>query len=133
VDQGNHLKATNTCTRKCCKGGHQSLVTWCLDTVLVNSYLLSFHSPVPVKEKWTNQEKFRTAIIEECFALGKRARLKRKRSSSIILLPVLDPPLHTHTLEHRAYNQEYIVYKKEGVLKEVGQRRVLRPILGNKR
>jgi hypothetical protein len=63
VDQGNHLKATNTCTRKCCKGGHQSLVTWCLDTVLVNSYLLSFHSPVPVKEKWTNQEKFRTAII----------------------------------------------------------------------
>jgi hypothetical protein len=54
VDEGNHLKATNTYTRKCCKGGHQSLVTWCLDTVLVNSYLLSFHSLVLVKEKWTN-------------------------------------------------------------------------------
>jgi hypothetical protein len=51
IDQGNQLKATNTCTRKCCKGGHYSLITWCLDTMLVNSYLLSFHSSVLVKEK----------------------------------------------------------------------------------
>jgi hypothetical protein len=99
VDKGNHLKATNICTRKCYKGGHQSLVTWCLDTILVNSYLLSFYSPVPVKEKWTDQEKFRTAIIEECFALSKRARQKRK--SLVDALPNLDIPLDTHSLIRR--------------------------------
>jgi hypothetical protein len=133
VDQGNHLKAANTCTRICCKGGHYSLITWCLDTVLVNSYLLSFHSSVPVKEKWTDQEKFRTAIIEECFALGRKTRLKRKRSSLIAASPALETPLDAHHLQRMEYSQECVVCKKEGIPREVKQRRVLREVSANKR
>ena len=35
VDEGNKLKRANTREMICRRGGHQSLFTWCLDTVLL--------------------------------------------------------------------------------------------------
>lgn len=131
VDQGNQLKKPNSLSCLCRKGGHQSLTNWELDTVLVNSYKLSFHSKVDKRDKWTDQEKFRTAIIKECFALGKQARLKRKRSSSFTAIPLLDTPLNTHSIEHREYKQECVVCKKEGTSRGVSKRRALGEISDN--
>lgn len=51
VDQGNQLKKPNSLSCLCRKGGHQSLTNWELDTVLVNSYKLSFHSKVDKRDK----------------------------------------------------------------------------------
>ena len=132
VDEGNHLKATNICTRKCYKGGHQFLVIQCLDTILVNLYLLSFHSLVPVKEKWTNQEKFRIAIIKECFALRRQACFKRRRSLVITISLVLETPLDSYHLQRKEYSQDCVVCKKEGILRAIKQRRVLREVSSNK-
>ena len=52
VDEGNKLKRGNTCEMICRRGGYQSLFTWLLDIVLVNSYLLSFHFSVLKTEKF---------------------------------------------------------------------------------
>ena len=83
------LKKGDTCERVCRRGGHQSLFICCIDTVLVNSYLLSFHSNVSKKEKYTNQDDFRTILIAKCFSIGK-AKGKRKRASAIAELPNID-------------------------------------------
>jgi hypothetical protein len=130
VDQGNSLKVSNTCARKCRKGGHQSLINWLLDTALVNSYLLSFHSSVGPKEKFTDQEKFRTAIIAGCFALGQNCRSKRKSVAIASIEPDLHSPLDSHSIVRRAYKQECVVCKREGIPKEKRQR-VLRELSTN--
>jgi hypothetical protein len=54
VDRGNQLKKPNTLEKLYRRGSHQSLVTWLLDTALTNAYKLSFHSNIPLEEKWNN-------------------------------------------------------------------------------
>lgn len=124
VDRGNQLKKQNSVARKIKLGGHHSLVDWSIDTTLVNAYKLSFHSDVPDKDKWTDQEEFRTAIFRECLRVGRESRTKRKRSASTSMSPILGLPTKEHTLERRAYAQDCVVCKKEGVSRAV-KRRVL--------
>jgi hypothetical protein len=107
------------------------LTNWVLDIALANSYKLSFHSPVAIEDKWTDQEKFRIAILEACFTLGKQARLKRKRSSISTTIPVLDTPLEAHSIIRREYPQNYVVCKKEGTSKGVSKRQALGEISAN--
>ena len=96
VDQGDALKATNNCSRRCRRGGHQSLETWLLDTSLVNAYLLSFHSSVSKQEKYTDQSKFRTDVIDACFARARIVRTKRKTNPIDTPEPVLETPRSRH-------------------------------------
>ena len=119
VDEGNKLKRCNTCEVICRRGGAQSLFTWLLDTVLVNSYLLSFHSDVNKKEKFTDQTVFRTAIMTECFKLGRETHTKRKRTA-IAVLSNRDSEA-THTLQRREHKQECVVCKKEGIPRQKRQ------------
>ena len=53
VDRGDQLKCYNAGLRPIRRGGWQSLFHWLLNTVLVNSYLLSFYSNVDKSAKFT--------------------------------------------------------------------------------
>ena len=130
VDEGNKLKRGNTCEMICRRGGHQSLFTWLLNTVLINSYLLNFHSSVLKKEKLTDQTEFRTKIIKECFTISLKANIKRKRVNTIAILPKRDIEA-PHSLTRRAYKQDYVVCKKEGIPRK--KRRILGEISTNKK
>ena len=130
VDEGNKLKRGNTCEMICRRGGHQSLFIWLLDTVLVNSYLLSFHSSVEKKEKFTDQTAFRTAIMRECFAIGQQTHTKRKRYATIPVLPNREIEA-IHSIERREFKQECVVCKKEGILRQ--KRRILGEISANQK
>ena len=121
VDEGNKLKRGNTCEMICRRGGHLALITWLLDTVIVNSYLLSFHSAVTKEEKFTDQTLFRTAIIEGCFKIGSQTYIKRKHAA-IADVPDRDTEKE-HSLKRREIRQDCVVCKKEGISRE--KRRVL--------
>lgn len=74
-------------------GGHQSLVTWIEDTALCNAYKLSFHSPVPKEDRWTDQIAFRTEIVTRYFQIAKELSRKRKRVATSSVSPVTIIPL----------------------------------------
>jgi hypothetical protein len=82
VDQGDQLKCYTPGLRPIRRGGWQSIFHWLLNTVLVNSYLLSFHSDVPKSEKFTSQYAFRKALQQALFEKGERVTGKRKRSQT---------------------------------------------------
>ena len=63
IDQRNQLKAGYTFQEIHRRGSHHSLITWLLEIALVNSYLLSYYSPVSKKEKFTDHKAFKEAII----------------------------------------------------------------------
>jgi hypothetical protein len=69
VDVGDQLKSYNSGDRPIRRGGWQALWNWLLQTVLVNSYLISIHAnvqnhwQVEDKDRWTTQVKFRKEII----------------------------------------------------------------------
>lgn len=122
VDRGNQLKKPNKLERLCRLGGHQSLVTWLEDTALVNAYKLSFHSLVPLNERWTSQTAFRTEILEHCFTFATENRRKRKRPS---IETVEDAEMSgEHYLERMDYRRECVICKNEGISRAV-KRRVL--------
>ncbi|PVH71386.1 hypothetical protein DL98DRAFT_540089 [Cadophora sp. DSE1049] len=119
VDRGNQLKVTDSLEMICRIGGHQSLITWVEDTALYNAYKLSFHSLVPEKEKWTDQTKFRTEIVTNCFRVTLQHNKKRKRVSTSTVTPVLDVPIRDHTIERLQRPRDCVVCKKEGLSKKV--------------
>ena len=127
VNEGNKLKRSNTCEMICRRGGHQALFTWLFDTVLVNSYLLSYHSAVSEKEKFINQTIFRTAIIKECFTIARQSHIKRKRTA-IADVPNKDIEKE-HSLKRREIRQDCVVCKKEGI--PTKKRRILGEISAN--
>jgi hypothetical protein len=131
VDQGNQLKKPNTLEKLYRRGGHQSLVTWLLDTALTNAYKLSFHSDVPSEEKWSDQTKFRTEVLVICFAFAKENRRKRK-STQISTVEELEEASQEgeHTLQRFKNKRDCVVCLKEGVSRKV-QRRVLEELSVN--
>lgn len=132
VDQGNQLKAEYTMQRRHRAGGHHSLITWLMDTALVNSYLLSFHSAVSKEAKYTDHRRFHQDIIDRCFDLCKAAQRKRKRARfDSEDSPVLELPLDQHILEFRGKLQDCGVCKG-GVIEPKRPRTVLGEISGNK-
>ena len=88
---------------------------------MVNTYKLSYHSSVPKAEKYTNQDAFRTALIAECFTIA--SRCKRKRYVIIAKLPntIAEEP---HILMRRAFKQDCVVCKKEGISRQEKKRRI---------
>jgi hypothetical protein len=62
VDEFNHLTAQNARLRHVVRGGHQAFKHWLLRTVLVNCYILSYHSDVlePREVSFRSQQVFRT-------------------------------------------------------------------------
>jgi Transposase IS4 len=80
VDQGDQLKCYTPGLRPIKRGGWQSIFHWLLNTVLVNSYLLSFHSDVPESQRFRTQYAFRKAVQRALFEQGERVTGKRKRS-----------------------------------------------------
>lgn len=70
IDQGNQLKAGYTFQEIHRRGGHHSLITWLLETAVVNSYLLSFYSLVLEKEKFTNHKAFSKLLLTSALILG---------------------------------------------------------------
>jgi hypothetical protein len=88
VDVGDQLKSYNSGDRPIRRGGWQALWNWLLQTVLVNSYLLSIHAnvedhwKVEVKEKWTNQIKFRKEIMRALLHSTSSLQGTRKRPLS---------------------------------------------------
>ena len=114
----------------CRRRGQQSLFTWCINTVLVNSYLLNYHSNVPNKKRYINQDLFRTALIAQCFTIEKTR--KRKKVPSTAVLPNIDTEA-LHNLTRREIQQDCVVCKGD-IKKELHtekQRRVLGEISVN--
>ena len=108
VDQGDQLQASYPGLRRYRRGGWQSLFIFLLNTVLVNSYLLSLHSDHPRNEApYPNQLKFREALIQGLFqeygnTQGTQGTRKRSISTSIprdLIVPIQD---HKHV--HLARN-----------------------------
>lgn len=130
VDQGNQLKAGYTFQEIHRKGGHHSLITWLLETALVNAYLLSYYSAVSEKNKFTDHRAFREAVITQCFEMGKNSRKHKKRSPTYTLeAPSTIIPVTAHHLVSRGR-------KKRGdcvVCKRGVKRRALSETDGNRR
>jgi hypothetical protein len=100
-DRGNQLKSYNPGLRPIRCGGWQSLFHWLLNTVLVNSYLLSFHSDVSKELKFQDQVKFRNALIDALFKAGKAGPAQRKRANIGTNYDGFTTPAHRHSKEHR--------------------------------
>jgi hypothetical protein len=101
VDRGDQLKCYTPGLRPIRRGGWQSIFHWLLNTVLVNSYLLSFHSKVPNSEKFTCQYDFRKALHRALFAAGESVQGKRKRPESHTNIQEFTIPVHRHSQEYR--------------------------------
>lgn len=112
VDQGNQLKAGYTLQGIHRRGGHHSLVTWLLETALVNSYLLSYYSPVEEKERFTEHKAFREAVIAQCFDLGRSRPKKRKSPTYTPDKPSFEVPVEEHKLVHRSKITECAICKR---------------------
>ena len=95
------MKCYNPGLRQIRRGGWQALFYWLVNTVLVNSYLLSFYSPVDKSLKFTDQIAFRTALVRALLDTGGRVQDKRKRSNTHTNTEGSTIPVHQHELEHR--------------------------------
>ena len=69
INERNKLKRSNTYKIIYRKKDHQALFTWLLNIILLNSYLLNYHSAILKKEKFINQTIFRIVIVKECFTI----------------------------------------------------------------
>ena len=132
VDQGNQLKAGYIFQEIHRRGGHHSLITWLLETTLVNSYLLSFYSSVLAEEKFTDHKAFRQAIIDRCFEIGRSGRQKKRKRSSPTYAPQT-PSVTVPIAKHRLVSRERKGRGDCAVCKRGVKRRVLGELDGNKR
>jgi hypothetical protein len=112
VDRGDQLKSSTPGLRPIRRGGWQSLFHWLLNTVLVNSYLLSFHSVVPNCE-FTCQKDFQQALLKALFEAGERVTAKRKRSESHTNFKGISVPVHLHLLVSRAPRSDCVACRGE--------------------
>ena len=113
VDRGDQLKYYTPGLRPIRRGGWQSIFHWLLNTVLVNSYLLSFHSKVPKSEKFTCQYDFRKALQRALFDTGERVLGKRKRTETHTDIKEFIIPVHQHQWEHRGRRGDCVFCKGE--------------------
>ena len=116
IDVGDQLKSYNPGLRPIRRGGWQALFYWLLNIVLVNSYLLSFHSNVEKSLKFNDQAKFREALIEALFEAAKARPIQRKQANIGTNFDGFTTPAHRHKMEHRGIQGECWNYngKKHG-------------------
>jgi hypothetical protein len=83
------------------RGGHHSLITWLLETAVVNFYLLFYSSCILEKEKFTNHKAFRQAIVDKCFDIGRFGKVEQRKRKSPTYTPkiaLLEIPVEAHRL-----------------------------------
>jgi hypothetical protein len=118
IDKGNKLKAVYSMQYYHRRGGHHSIITWLLETTLVNAYLFSFHSPVEGYLKYTIHSSFNQLIINKCFEISRSSREKRRASSSLLDLADLSRPMRPmedHLLIYRSHKGKCIICKRESI------------------
>ena len=113
VDIRDQLKYYNTGLRPIKRGGWQSLFHWLLNTVLVNTYLLSFHSKVDKSQKFTTQLSFQQAVIQGLFAASSRTQGKRKLVQMHSNIEEFTIPVYRYIREHRGRRGDCVYCKGE--------------------
>jgi Transposase IS4 len=129
INKGNKLKAIYNMQYYHRRGGHHSIITWLLETALVNTYLLSFHSLMEDHLKYTIHSSFNQSIINKCFEISRSSRKKRRASSSLLDLADLSRPIEDHSLIYRSHKGECVVCKRESIPRK--KRKVLGEISAN--
>ena len=79
VDQADQLRSYNSGMRSITKGG-KALFFFLSQTMLVNAYLLSFHSESPSKS--TKSTSFRLALYQSLLQKSERLTVKGKKKST---------------------------------------------------
>ena len=91
------MQASYPGLRRCRRGGLQSVFIFLLNTVLVNLYLLSLYSDhFGNKALYSNQLKFREALIQAIFAKYGGVQGTRKRSISSTISKDSPVPAYKH-------------------------------------
>ena len=125
VDQGDQLQASYPGLRRCRRGGWQSLFIFLLNTVLVNSYLLSLHSDHHGNDAlYLNQLKFREAIIQAIFAKYGSVQGTRKRSIFSAIPKDSIVPLYKHIYKRYNQNRDYRACFRETIYAQGHRKRV---------
>ena len=88
-DRGKQLKSYNPGLRRIRRGGRQSLFHWLINTVLVNSYLLSFYLDVDKTLKFQDQVVFQNALIQALFQAGKGVPQSRENEQIQVLITMV--------------------------------------------